>query len=137
MMPESARSVSISQPTRVRHIVLGLPIAAYMITYMDRVVISTAVPSIQKEFGFSIITMGWILSSFQWAYAVFQVPVAWLGDRWGPRRVLTIIVIWWSFFTSATTFASRAASMATFPFPFGIGHPPASPFPTSSVSCAS
>jgi len=47
-------------PTRVRYIVLGLTIAAYMITYIDRVVISSAVPSIQKEFGFSIVTMGWI-----------------------------------------------------------------------------
>src|SRR6266852_9890637 len=103
MEPQLSRQHA--QPTRVRHIVLGLTIAAYMITYMDRVVISTAVPSIQKEFGFSIITMGWILSSFQWAYAIFQVPVAWLGDRCGPRRVLTIIVIWWSLFTSATTLA--------------------------------
>ena len=134
MMPESARAVSISQPTRVRHIVLGLTIAAYMITYMDRVVISTAVPSIQKEFGFSIITMGWILSSFQWAYAIFQVPVAWLGDRWGPRRVLTIIVIWWSLFTSATTLAWSAASMATVRFLFGIGEAGAFPIATASLS---
>src|SRR5690242_7142267 len=84
------------KPTRVRHVVLGLTIAAYAITYMDRVVISSAVPSIQKEFGFSIITMGWILSSFQWAYAVFQIPGGWLGDRLGPRRALTLIVTWWS-----------------------------------------
>ncbi len=55
-----------------------------MITYIDRVVISSAVPSIQKEFGFSIVTMGWILSSFQWAYALFQIPGGWLGDRIGP-----------------------------------------------------
>ena len=31
-----------ARPTRVRHIVLWLTVAAYMITYMDRVVISTA-----------------------------------------------------------------------------------------------
>ena len=41
-------------PTRVRHVVLGLTVAAYMITYIDRVAISAAVPSIQEEFGFSI-----------------------------------------------------------------------------------
>src|SRR6202034_4420902 len=110
----AARGITASplRPTRVRHTVLGLTIAAYMITYMDRVVISAAVPSIQKEFGFSIITMGWILSSFQWSYALFQVPVAWLGDRLGPRRSLTLIVTWWSVLTSATTLAWSAASMA-------------------------
>ncbi len=99
-------------PTRVRYIVLGLTIGAYMITYIDRVVISSAVPSIQKEFGFSIVTMGWILSSFQWAYALFQIPGGWLGDRIGPRRALTLIVSWWSLFTCATVLAWSAGSMA-------------------------
>ena len=80
-----------------------------MITYMDRVVISTAVPSIQKEFGFSIVTMGWILGSFRWAYSAFQIPVAWFGDRYGPRRALTAIMLWWSLLTSATTAAWNAA----------------------------
>src|ERR1700757_2305899 len=102
MLPVTART---AKPTRVRHVVLGLTVAAYMITYMDRVVISSAVPSIQKEFGFSIITMGWILSSFQWAYALFQIPGGWLGDRFGPRRALASIVVWWSIFTAATTAA--------------------------------
>src|ERR1700761_513592 len=87
-----------SGPTHVRYIVLGLTISAYMLTYVDRVVISSAVPSIQKEFGFSIVTMGWILSSFQWAYAIFQIPGGWLGDRIGPRRALTLIVAWGSAF---------------------------------------
>jgi MFS family permease len=84
------------KPTRVRHIVLWLTVAAYMITYMDRVVISSAVPVMQKEFGFSFVTMGWILSSFRWGYALFQLPGGWLGDRFGPRRALTWIVTWWS-----------------------------------------
>ena len=39
------------RPTRTRHIVLWLTVAAYMITYMDRVVISSAVPSIKKDLG--------------------------------------------------------------------------------------
>ena len=138
MIPEGAPAAItepvICRPTRVRHVVLGLTIAAYMITYMDRVVISTAVPSIQKEFGFSIITMGWILSSFQWAYAIFQVPAAWLGDRVGPRRALTMIVTWWSLFTSATTLAWSAGSMAAMRLLFGMGEAGAFPIATASLS---
>ena len=42
------QTASARRPTRVRHAVLWLTVAAYMITYMDRVVISTAAPSIQK-----------------------------------------------------------------------------------------
>jgi MFS transporter, ACS family, glucarate transporter len=124
----------VARPTRVRYIVLGLTICAYMITYIDRVVISSAVPSIQKEFGFSIVTMGWILSSFQWAYALFQIPGGWLGDRIGPRRALTLIVSWWSVFTCATVFAWSAGSMALIRFLFGMGEAGAFPIATRSLS---
>ena len=123
-----------ARPTRVRYVVLWLTVAAYVITYMDRVVISTAVPSIQKEFGFSIVTMGWILGSFQWAYALFQIPGGWLGDRIGPRRALSLIVLWWSLFTSATTLAWNAISMATVRFLFGMGEAGAFPIATRSLS---
>jgi MFS family permease len=123
-----------ARPTRVRYIVLGLTVCAYMITYIDRVVISSAVPSIQKEFGFSIVTMGWILSSFQWAYALFQIPGGWLGDRIGPRRALTLIVSWWSMFTCATIFAWSAGSMALIRFLFGMGEAGAFPIATRSLS---
>ena len=101
---------------------------------MDRVVISTAVPSIQKEFGFSIVTMGWILGSFQWAYALFQIPGGWFGDRVGPRRALSLIVVWWSAFTSATTLAWNAVSMAAVRFLFGMGEAGAFPIATRSLS---
>src|SRR5438552_15085345 len=109
------------RPSRVRHIVLGLTVAAYMITYMDRVVISAAVPTIQKEFGFSLTTMSYIIASFRWGYALFQIPGGWLGDRIGPRRALAIIVTWWSLFTSATALAWSAVSMTIIPFLCGMG----------------
>jgi MFS family permease len=124
----------LARPTHVRYIVLGLTIGAYMITYIDRVVISSAVPSIQKEFGFSIVTMGWILSSFQWAYAIFQIPGGWLGDRIGPRRAMALIVSWWSLFTCATVLAWSAGSMALIRFLFGMGEAGSFPIATRSLS---
>jgi MFS family permease len=114
--------------------VLGLTVAAYLITYMDRVNISSAVPVIQKELGYSTITMGWILSSFRWGYALFQIPGGWLGDRIGPRRALALIVTWWSIFTSATALAWSATSMAGFRFFFGVGEAGAFPIATRSLS---
>src|SRR5947209_10248924 len=123
-----------ARPTHVRYVVLGLTVAAYMITYMDRVVISSAVPSIQKEFGFDMVAMGWILASFRWGYALFQIPGGWLGDRIGPRRALTLIVTWWSIFTSATALAWNGASMATVRFLFGMGEAGAFPIATRSLS---
>jgi sugar phosphate permease len=121
-------------PTRVRHRILALAVAAYMITYMDRVVIGTAAPSIQREFGFSLVTIGWILSSFRWGYALFQIPGGWLGDRLGPRRALSVIVTWWSVFTSMTALAWSATSMAVFRFLFGVGEAGAFPIATRALS---
>jgi sugar phosphate permease len=122
------------RPTRVRHVVLWLTVAAYMITYMDRVVISAAVPVIQREMGFSLVTMGFILGAFRWSYALFQIPGGWLGDRIGPRRALAAIVTWWSLFTSATALTWSAASMAVCRFLFGVGEAGAFPIATRSLS---
>jgi sugar phosphate permease len=122
------------RPTHARHLVLALTIAAYMITYMDRVNIAAAVPVIQKELGFSMVTVGWIFSSFRWGYALFQIPGGWLGDRIGPRRALALIVTWWSLFTSATAFAWSAGSLGFFRFLFGVGEAGAFPIATRSLS---
>ena len=128
------QTASARRPTRVRHAVLWLTVAAYMITYMDRVVISTAAPSIQKEFGFSAITMGWIFSTFQITYALFQLPGGWLGDRFGPRRALTWIVVWWSSFTALTALTWSAGSMLVCRALFGAGEAGAFPIATRSLS---
>ena len=105
-----------------------------MITYMDRVVISAAIPTIRKEYGFSLVTMGYIISSFRWGYALFQIPGGWFGDKIGPRRALTLIVGWWSVFTSATAFAWSSVSMIVIRFLFGVGEAGAFPIATRSLS---
>src|SRR5246127_381284 len=99
-----------ARPTWGRWYILVLISLMYLITYLDRVNISTAAPVISKEFGFDKITMGVIFSAFVWAYAMFQVPGGWLGDRFGPRNVLTIIVGYWSAMTAATAIAGGATS---------------------------
>jgi sugar phosphate permease len=104
-----------------RWYVLVLISLMYLITYLDRVNISTAGPVIAKEFGFDKVTMGIIFSAFVWAYAAFKVPGGWLGDRFGARNVLTIIVSYWSIMTAATAAATGAASFVVLRFLFGIG----------------
>ncbi len=122
------------RPTHTRHIVLALIVGAYMITYMDRVNIASAVPVIQKDLGFSMITIGWIFASFRWGYAFFQIPGGWFGDRIGGRRALSLVVVWWSIFTSLTAFSWNAVSMGLCRFFFGMGEAGAFPIATRSLS---
>ncbi|UIJ44174.1 MFS transporter [Sphingomonas cannabina] len=131
---DTAAAAGAARPTRARHVVLWLTVLAYLITYMDRVVIATAAPVIEREYGFSPVTMGWIFASFSIAYALFQIPGGWLGDRFGPRRALTGVVLWWSTFTAATALTWSAGSMMVCRFLFGMGEAGAFPIATRSLS---
>ncbi len=122
-----------TRPSMGRWYILLLISLMYLITYLDRVNISTAAPVISKEFGFDKITMGVIFSAFVWAYALFQVPGGWLGDRFGARNVLTIIVFYWSIMTAATAAATGATSFIALRFLFGIGEAGAFPGATRAM----
>ncbi len=122
-----------TRPSKGRWYILFLICLMYLITYLDRVNISTAAPVISKEFGFDKVTMGVIFSAFVWAYAAFQVPGGWLGDRFGARNVLTIIVTYWSLMTAATAAAFGATSFIVVRFLFGIGEAGAFPVATRAM----
>ena len=111
-----------------------MTVAVYMLTYMDRVVLSAALPDMSRELGFSPITQGYIAAAFQLSYALFQVPGGLLGDRLGPRKALPLIVLWWSAFTSMTAVAWSASVMIAVRFLFGIGEAGAFPIATRSLS---
>jgi len=92
-------------PTRTRWKILGLLLLISIVTYIDRVNISVTARQMMPALGLTDMQMGWIFSAFVLGYAVFQIPGGWLGDRWGPRRVLTVAVLWWSIFTALTALA--------------------------------
>ena len=126
--------MSTAKPTRVRHRILGLVVLAYFITYLDRVLISNAMPVIQKEFGFSIGEAGVIMSCYAWAYALFQIPGGWFGDRFGPRIALASVVIWWSVFTFITGFSTSVTMLMICLFLVGMGEAGAFPISNRALS---
>ena len=73
-----------------------------VITYLDRVCISVAGPRMQEALHLGPLAWGWVTAIFTISYAAFEIPSGALGDRIGPRKVLTRIVLWWSVFTSLT-----------------------------------
>jgi MFS transporter, ACS family, glucarate transporter len=109
------------RPTRVRwHIVALLAIIAGL-TYIDRLNFGIAGKYIQDEFRLNDESMGWVLGAFSLGYAIFHVPGGWLGDRFGPRRVLALAILWWSIFTAATVIAPRVALAAGFSLAWSFG----------------
>lgn len=130
--PPTARDEE--RPSRVRHVVILLLILHYANTYMDRVVIAQAGPSLKGEFGLSQTELGVVFTAFTLAYALFQVPGGWLADRFGPRKILTAIVSYWSVFTMATAAAWNRTSLVVIRFLFGAGEAGAFPAATRAFS---
>jgi sugar phosphate permease len=122
-----------TRPSHARWYTLGLISLLYLITYLDRVNISSAMPAIAKEFNFDKATTGLIFSAFVWAYAIFQVPGGWLADKFGARAVLMGIVIYWSIMTGATALAFGFLSFWFLRFLFGIGEAGAFPSATRAM----
>lgn len=103
-----------SIPSRTRWAILGLLFLISVITYIDRVNISVAAKDMMPAIGLTPIEMGNIFSAFVLGYALFQIPGGWLGDRFGPRLVLTVAVIWWSIFTVLTAWAPSLPTATVF-----------------------
>jgi sugar phosphate permease len=128
-MPQATQTTA----SKGRWYILGLICLMYLITYLDRVNISTAAPAIREEFGFDKVTMGYIFGAFGLAYALFQVPGGWLSDRFGARPVLAAIVAYWSVMTAATAAAAGASSFIIVRFLFGVGEAGAFPGATRAM----
>jgi len=122
------------QPTKYRTRVLGLLCLLMIITYLDRVCISVAGPRIQEALQIGPVGWGWVTGVFTIAYAIFEIPSGALGDRIGPRRVLTRIVLWWSAFTSLTGLVTSYYQLLLTRFLFGMGE--AGAFPNASIAVA-
>lgn len=103
-----------------------------VVTYLDRVCISVAGPRIQEYLHIGPQHWGWVVGVFAIAYAVFEIPGGWMGDRFGPRVVLTRIVLWWSAFTALTGAVSTYPLLLLTRFCFGAGE--AGAFPNSSIA---
>jgi MFS family permease len=90
-------------PTRVRYHVLVLACLLAALTYLDRASFGAAGITIVRSLGLSSeADLRGAHLAFALAYGLFEIPTGWWGDRYGPRRVLIRIVLWWSFFTALT-----------------------------------
>ena len=120
--------------THVRYRVLGMLFLLSIITYMDRVCIGSAAVDMQRDLGLTDVQLGLIFSAFSLAYGVFEIPSGWMGDRFGPRKMLTRIVLWWSAFTVLTGRVTGFYSLWVTRFLFGAGE--AGAYPNSSCAIA-
>ncbi len=119
-------------PTRARYTMLAFALGTMALAYIDRVAISLSSSSIQRDLALSDKQLGYAFSAFTLAYALFEVPSGWLADRFGARRMMTRIVLWWSAWTVATSAAVGFRSLVAVRFLFGMGEAGVLPTLTSA-----
>ena len=101
----------VQRRTTVRWKLFLLLLVLVAVNYIDRGSISVALPIIQKEFNLAPELVGLLLSAFFWTYALMQIPVGWLIDRFGPRKVMTASCVGWGAATAASGMAGGFLSM--------------------------
>ena len=117
-----------------KHVILAMLVILGMVTFLDRINISVAGSSIMHDLGLSPAEWGWVQSAFILSYGLMQIPMGALGDRYGHRKILAAIVLWWSAFTAFTGLAGGLASLLVIRFMFGIGEAGSSPCSTGVIS---
>ncbi|MFE0019212.1 MFS transporter [Mesorhizobium sp. NPDC059054] len=106
----------------------------YLVTYIDRVNISTAAPAMQAELGLSNVELGLAFSAFAYPYALFQILGGRLGDWLGPHKTLIICGSIWSAATIMIGFVEGAVSLVIARILLGIGEGSAFPTATRALS---
>ena len=119
--------------TRRRYWVYFLLFLFNMIAYTDRVNISVAGKPIADELRLSPVALGYLFSSFLWAYVLMMLPGGRLIDRFGPHNVAAVATAVWSVAQTLTGATVNFATMLLTRLGLGIGEAPFAPVTYRSV----
>jgi ACS family hexuronate transporter-like MFS transporter len=109
-----------------RWTILAMLFVAMVINYVDRAALSIAMPFITQDYHLTPAEKGMIFSSFFFGYALFCFVGGYLADRFGPKRVLTWSMGFWSVLCGTTALAFNFWSLLIVRALFGVGEGPVS-----------
>ncbi|WP_427017553.1 MFS transporter [Pseudarthrobacter sp. P1] len=101
----------VQRRTNVRWKLFVLLLILVAVNYIDRGSISVALPIIQKDFNLPPELVGLLLSAFFWTYALMQIPLGLLIDKFGPRKIITASCFGWGAATAVSGLAGGFLTM--------------------------
>jgi MFS transporter, ACS family, glucarate transporter len=107
--------------SRARYVVVAFAVVLAIIQYVDRICISKGMKLIDADLHLGPKAIGWIYGAFTLSYSLFEIPTGWMGDRFGPKKTLIRVTLWWSLFTAATGRVMGFWSLWIVRFLFGAG----------------
>ena len=109
---------------------LGLGV---LVNYFDRVNLSVAHTALIGAFGISDIAFGYLLGAYNWTYALCQLPVGVVLDRFGVRRVGRISTLIWSLASFGAAATPGMGGFFAARFLLGVGEAPTFPANAKAV----
>ena len=104
-----------------RWVVCALLFLATTVNYIDRQVLGILAPELQRVIGWNEVQYGYIVTSFQAAYALGLVVVGRVLDVMGTKRGYALSLIFWSLAAMAHALARSPLGFGAARFALGLG----------------
>ncbi len=104
-----------------RWTIAWLLFVAGFINYLDRAIISVALPVISADLHLGPTAKGTLLSAFFWSYALMQLPMGWWADRFNLKWFYAGCFALWSLACGFTGFAATFGVLMIMRVVLGIG----------------
>jgi ACS family D-galactonate transporter-like MFS transporter len=98
-----------------------------LVNYFDRVNLSVSHAALYATFGVSNITFGYLSGAYNWTYAMCQLPVGVLLDRFGVRKVGRFSTFLWSLASFAAAITPNVGGLFGARLLLGVGEAPTFP----------
>ncbi len=93
----------------------------YMFDYIDRLVVTSLFPFLEREMGLNDAQSGALVSAVYWSIVVFTFPISILIDRWSRRRSVGLMVMVWSVATGVCALAGSFGALFAIRLAVGVG----------------
>ncbi|HHG8917972.1 TPA: MFS transporter [Klebsiella oxytoca] len=117
-------SQASSRLKRLQIMALLFLLVAGIINFLDRTSLSIANTTIREEMGLTATEMGLLLSVFSFGYALCQLPIGMVMERFGVKKVYGFGIFLWSAAQTALGFVGSFSQMIVARIVLGIGESP-------------
>jgi len=97
------------------------------VNYFDRVNLSVSHAALYTTFGISTVTFGYLSGAYNWTYALCQLPIGVVLDKFGIRRVGRISTFVWSVASFGAAITPTIGGFFAARFLLGVGEAPTFP----------
>jgi MFS family permease len=119
---------------RSTYYIFALLFLLYFFDYVDRTIVTSLAPFIQKEWGLTDTQSGLLMSVVYWSIVAFVFPVSIIVDRWSRKKTVGVMALLWTAATVACAFTKSFPQLLVTRSFIGIGEAGYAPAGTAMLS---